>query len=1182
MELNGIFLQPVSRPIEGVIKADDDSSLFQELSEYVLTNEVAKRLEAFLDAYLNVLFANGVWISGFFGSGKSHLLKLLAYLLENRRIDGVSALELFLPKIPADNALLRASLQRAVAIPSRSILFNIDQKADIIAKSQTDALLSVFVKVFNEMRGYYGKQGYIAQFERDLDGRDQFLAFKDAYRQVANKPWERGREVAPLEAGNIARAYTRITGEDPAHAKDILGQYRAHYSVSIEDFADQVRAWLDRQPANFRLNFFVDEVGQYIADNVKLMTNLQTLAESLATRCQGRAWLIVTAQEDMSAVLGDLSKQQSNDFSKIQDRFRNRLKLTSADVAEVIQKRLLTKNASGAELLQTRYAEQVNNFKTLFDFTDGSQHYANFRDQGHFTACYPFVPYQFSLFQAAIRGLSLHNAFEGRANSVGERSMLGVFREVAMALEGAPVGQIASFDQMFEGIRGALKTGIQSAILTAEGNLGDPFALRVLKGLFLVKYVKEFKASPRNLAILLLSRFGEDQPALRQRLQAALDLLEQQSYLQRHGDLYEYLTNEEKDIEEEIKNTEVEATDIVKELQTLLFDGVIKQTKIRYANGQDYPYTRKLDDKALSREQELAIHIVTPLSDHFDNLPIQRMQSMGKDELRLVLPADARFMQDLTLYKRTEKYIRQNASTQRETVKRILDAKGFQNTERLAALQERAKLLLAEARLIINAGDVEVGGDGQSRVIKGFHQLIATVYPNLHMLRDIPFGEADIGKHLRQAREGLLGNDAASLSEAEGELLAFIQSNARVGVRTTVKSLLERFSRKNYGWYYAAILCNLALLCARGKVEVRQDSNPLTGDALERALRNTAAHPSLILEPQVEFTASQVRTLKEFFADFFDHPAQANEARALARETLDALKDLEVELAELHGQRAAYPFLAVLDPVLANLKELAAREPAWFLTELARAEDALLDTKEQVIDPLRRFMTSPRKAIYDQARALVVEEEDNFPYVGADAVQALRALLAEPKPWQGDHLAQAKPRLEALRQAIANQLAQEKTHASQRLEELEQRLRHSPDFNRLGPDPQAQVLRPFAAARQALQGQKRIAMVHDRLRQFEDQDYPRLLLEAEHLAQPQPSQTPPPLPSAPPAPGKDYRPAPPQGRPQVAEIKLIPARAIKVHYAKPWVASEADLDDYLEQLRQAWLQEIQAGNRVQI
>jgi hypothetical protein len=88
----------------------------------------------------------------------------------------------------------------------------------------------------------------------------------------------------------------------------------------------------------------VDEVGQYIADNVKLMTNLQTLAESLATRCRGRAWMVVTAQEEMKTVLGELGKQQGNDFSKIQARFANRMNLTSADVEEVIRKRLLLKN----------------------------------------------------------------------------------------------------------------------------------------------------------------------------------------------------------------------------------------------------------------------------------------------------------------------------------------------------------------------------------------------------------------------------------------------------------------------------------------------------------------------------------------------------------------------------------------------------------------------------------------------------------------------------------------------------------------------------------------------------------------------------------------------------------------------------------------------------------------------
>jgi hypothetical protein len=1183
MKLNGIFKSPVSRPIEGVIKADDEASLFNELSEYVLTDEVAKRLEHFLDAYTDYHHANGVWVSGFFGSGKSHLLKMLAMLLENRQVDGNIALDIFLPKIKADDELLRAQLKKAAAIPSKSILFNIDQKADIISKTQVDALLSVFVKVFNEMCGYYGKQGYIAQFERDLDSRELFQSFKDAYQSIAKKPWERGREQALLESGNVAKAYAQITGEDPALAKGILDKYRAQHSVSIEDFGNQVKEWLDKQSSNFRLNFFVDEVGQYIADNTKLMTNLQTVAESLATKCQGRAWIVVTAQEDMDSVMGDMSKQQSNDFTKIQARFANRLKLTSADVAEVIQKRLLTKNNTGAELLKTVYDLQFNNFKTLFDFADGGQHYQNFRNLEHFTYCYPFVPYQFPLFQSAIRGISMHNGFEGKANSVGERSMLGVFREVAIAIDNEPVGQLATFDRMFEGIRGALKSSIQSAINNAERHLGDPYAVRVLKALFLVKYVKEFKATLRNLNVLMLERFGEDIPAQRKKLEAALNLLEQQTYIQRNGELYEYLTDEEKDIEEEIKNTEIESADVIKELEILLFDGVIKQRKIRYENSQDFAYTRKMDDRALSRESELAIHIVTPLSDNFDNLTVQRMQSMGRDELRVVLPADARFMQDLTLHKRTEKYIRQNSSTQQEAAKRIIDAKGFQNNERLAELQDRAKELLGKAHLIINAADVEASSnDGQSRILKGFYQLIETTYPNLRMLRDVPFSESDIGKYLRQAQDGLLSNDATSLTEPEQELLAYIQSNARIGVRTTVRTLLERFERKNYGWYYAAILCNLALVCARGKVEVRQDSNPLEGDSLERSLRNTHAHATLVLEPQIEFSASQVRHLKEFYADFFDRPASSNEARALARETIDSLKELEIELADLHGQKIQYGFLSVLDSVMATLKEIAGKNASWFLTDLARASDALLDAKEQIIEPLRRFMCSPQKAIYDQVRQLVHEQEDNFSYVAADEVAAIKALLVDSKPWQGNRLQHAKPQLNALQQSITVELASEKATAGSLLEDLEQRLQGTDEYMGLSTDDRAKLARPFAEARQALQNQKRIAMIRDQLRHFEDSHYPQLLLQLEGLAKPKPET---PSPNA-----LEGAASQQQGDTGVASTptnssaapRLVPARTIKVGYAKPWLASESELDDYLKQQREAWLKEIQAGNRVQV
>ncbi len=159
------------------------------------------------------------------------------------------------------------------------------------------------------------------------------------------------------------------------------------------------------------MNFFVDEVGQYIANNTKLMTNLQTIAESLNTRCKGRAWIVVTAQQDMASVVGDLSSKQENDYSKIMARFAIRMPLSSTDVAEVIQRRLLAKTEEGAAALANLYGREENNLKTLFDFTDGSIRLKNYTGKDSFVQSYPFPPYQYTLFQMAITSLSPHNAF---------------------------------------------------------------------------------------------------------------------------------------------------------------------------------------------------------------------------------------------------------------------------------------------------------------------------------------------------------------------------------------------------------------------------------------------------------------------------------------------------------------------------------------------------------------------------------------------------------------------------------------------------------------------------------------------------------------------------------------------------------------------------------------------------
>lgn len=1180
--LKSIFKKPVDRPIEGVIKADDEASLRLEIEEYVLTNEVEKRLESFLDAYNNYEGANGVWVSGFFGSGKSHLLKMLAMLLENREIDGIFAIELFLSKC-TDNEILRGDLKRAVAIPSKSILFNIDQKADVISKTQIDALLAVFVKVFDEVCGYYGKQGHIAQFERDLDSRNLYQQFKIAYKELSGKDWHKGREQALLESQSIAKAYAKVTGDPDTAALGILDKYRSQYRVSIEDFADQVHAYIERQATDFRLNFFVDEVGQYIAENVKLMTNLQTIAESLATKCRGRAWVIVTAQEDMSAVVGEMGKQQGNDFSKIQARFANRMKLTSADVAEVIQKRLLTKNEDGVGQLSNIYHTQSNNFKTLFDFADGSVTYRNFQDRDHFIHCYPFIPYQFALFQSAIQNLSLHNAFEGKHSSVGERSMLGVFQQVAIQIEDHEIGQLATFDLMFEGIRSALKSQIQSAIIQAEGHLDNAFAIRLLKTLFLVKYVKEFKPTLRNLSILMLDSFSQDLPALRKRVEEALNLLEQQTYVQRNGELYDYLTDEEKDVEDEIKNTEVESTDVASELEKIVFDHVVKQRKIRYdENGQDYPFTRKLDERLFGREYELCIHVISPFHENAENQATLVMHSYGRDELLLVLPSDDRLVRDILVYKRTEKYIRQNISvTQQEAIKRILNDKGFQNRERYADIQQRIQLLIGKSKLFVAGSEIEIGSeDAQTRVLRGFHELIARAYPNLRMLRGINYTENDIAKCLKYSEDGLFGNDVTSLAESEQEMLAFIQRNSRDGVRTTLKSLLENFERKPYGWFYAAVLCTLSNLCARGKVEARNDSNLLEENELERALRNTHGHGNLVLEPQVEFTASQIRVLKAFYEDFFDTPSRASEGKALGNETAEAFQLLTQQLIQLAAQSSQYPFLSKLNPVLEKLKELNGKPYTWYLTELARQEDSLLAMKESVIDPIRKFISGPQKSIFDNARNFVQTQEPNFVYVDSDEAPQVVACLTDPECFKGNRMQQIKAQVEALQEKLNSQIAVEITQAKEAVATLKVRLCGMSEFDQLSTEQQEQLAKPFNEFSNAIERQPLIAVIRDTLRRFEESDYQHQLSQMTNWTQPTPNQKP--------ASESDGTATSDEGTttttPAVSEprIEYIPSRAVKILFDKAWLADKNDVDRYLESMREALLKEIRNGKRIQI
>ena len=1111
-----------------------------------------------------------MWISGFFGSGKSHLLKMLAFLLGDvpgRLSARKHAVDSFQKKAEAEkDAFLRSKLTQVEHIPATSLLFNIDQKAPLIDKNQTDALLQVFVKVFNEARGYYAGEPSVARFERDLDRRGLLENFQQVFSQIAGLPWEHGREEGILQEHNVTRAFSQVTGE-PA-PESILSRYEEQYSLSIEDFADEVAQWLEAQPEGHRLLFMVDEVGQFIGSNTKLMLNLQTIVETLSTRCNGRAWVCVTSQEDMDSVIGDRTRTQGNDFSKIQARFATRMKLTSHDVEEVVKKRLLSKTANTEAVLDPLYDEFHTSFRALFDFVDGSKTYRNYDTRDRFTQVYPFVPYQFPFFQAALVGLSEHNVFEGRHASVGERSMLGVVQEVATHLKESTVGAVVSFDAMFTGIRQAVKSAATRNIATAEAQLPEgpvrDVAVRLLKALFLVKYVGDFSATPRNLTVLLYNRFGQDITELNRKVSQALDLLEQQTYVQRNGSVYEYLTNEEQDIENEIKSTDVDSAEISKLLASVISQDVVRGTSIRHsATNGDFKYQLLLDEISYSRAQPLAVRYISSALGLSREAVVA--QSMGRDELRVLLADDARMYQDLRLIVQTDKYVRLRAgSSLTDSQSHILDSKKRQNSKRRKELIARVRQAVGDAELIIGGASIAASSsDPVQRVQEGMEQLITRTYPHLSLLGSIQYSESDIAR-VASDDPALLDRSTDMLQPLAEEIHTWLTSQRTLGVRTTVKQVVSYFEGKPYGWTLASILCALTRLAATSRVSMTLDGNTVKRTELPAVLPiGRKKHEAITVAPQRSFDAAGVSSLRSFARDFFATGQLPNNPLELADEVG---KRLEEEYRALKQQRDTfgkiYPFLDVLNEPLKLLREVMGHDAEWYLDQIPAHTDELLDAKQNAIDPVRQFLNGSQRTIYDDAVHLLSERKDTLRYLKTEEASRVESLLADQNVFRGQRIKHLKDATGELRAATDRLLTDERSSAADLIHERANDLRGSAAWEQATDATRTKVDHEVNTATQQVVEAVSVPVIRQLAREFDEESYDNLLatLEADrHEAKTNP-QTSAPTPPA----------------PVVVPLKRLPRPRQRV------LRTSADVDAYIDELRGILHNAVVSGKQVSL
>ena len=516
MKLKDMFRKPIDRDIKGVIKVGqkEEENMKQELEEYVVTNELQKHFRDFFSAYSKGINGNtddmGVWISGFFGSGKSHLLKILSYLLSNKEINGKKAIDYFLEDNKIKNEMVIVDMKIACQTSTDSILFNIDSKSDSAGNKGKDDILKVFLKVFNEMQGF-SSIPHLADLERELRENNKYEEFKEKFQEITGKVWTEERHKFNFIRTKVAQTIEEIGFMSESEIKDWLEISKKDYSISIEDFAKMVNKYIKSKGNNHHVVFCVDEVGQYIGENTDLMLNLQTVTEDLGVQCKGKAWVVVTSQQAIDSI----TKVKGNDFSKIQGRFKTRINLTSTDVSEVIKKRILDKNEHANRELSLKYNEKESVVRNLIIFDDGVEKkiYENKKD---FQEVYPFIPYQFQILSHVLTSVRDHSS-SGKHLSEGERSMLAMFKESAEKYKDSEVGILIPFDKFYDGLQSFLDHSHSIVITRAmENSYINPdkeencFNVNVLKVLFMIKYLKEIKGTLENITTLMVENIDED------------------------------------------------------------------------------------------------------------------------------------------------------------------------------------------------------------------------------------------------------------------------------------------------------------------------------------------------------------------------------------------------------------------------------------------------------------------------------------------------------------------------------------------------------------------------------------------------------------------------------------------------------------------------------------------------
>lgn len=906
IKLKDLFEKEINRDIKGVIKVGqcDQENIKHELEEYVVTDELRSHFNEFFKAYSRGILERtdsiGVWISGFFGSGKSHFLKILSYILSNETIGNKSALDYFYSKELKESTLKNMELIKNLS--TDTILFNIDSKSESNSESHRNVIVNVLYRVFNEMQGFCGSMPWIADMERQMTEDGVYEDFKEVFHNISGKPWTQGREDFYYEEAALIEALSKATKMSEDAARNWYSKCEKNYSLTIDKFSSRVKDYCDLKGNNHHVVFLIDEIGQYLGEDTQLMLNLQTVVEDLGSKCEGRCWVIVTSQEDLDLFTMD----KGNDFSKIQGRFNTRLSLSSASVDEVIKKRILRKKTESMEMLQGLYEERESFVRNLLTFTTDTINMKLYMNNDNFAQVYPFVPYQFNLLQEVFNGIR-SNGVVGKGLSKGERSLLGAYKQVAVEYMDKDIGTLVPFSAFYSTIETFLDPSIRTVIDYAKNNERlNSYDVKVLKLLFLIKYVRGIKGNIENLSTLLIDNIETSKKEVKEQVQESLSKLVRETLVEKDGNEFVFLTIQEQEVNKEIKNMTIDSEEIIQRIGEIVFDHIYEGTKFIYSKIYSFTFNKLIDETGkMSKKNHIGIRIITANHNLVEGVSKNYLKELSDRENNVIIDISNHdnYIEEIENILKIESYLRVKGTV--ISAINIEDIKMKKNKEREFRLK-RAKFLIEEA---LRLSDIYVSGSllniktkgVVSRLNEGLRALVDSRYNKINYVRDFIDNSRELHHIVEADTNQRIIEDTEVNKLAFEEVNNYILTSTMRNIRLTVKSLLIKFSNAPYGWKKLDIQGILLKLFKKQYIRIIYDNEMVSSnnkDIVDYLVKGDYEE-KIIIKSREKVPSKYIETARELIKELFggssipsDEEVIMNYFKELGKEELMEIKDM--------------------------------------------------------------------------------------------------------------------------------------------------------------------------------------------------------------------------------------------------------------------------------------------------